>query len=167
MSGNGRSTPAPPSFPYTEANSLDEDQLMREAAAGDPEAFGQIVRAHQRRVVRVAARLLGDPEAAEDAAQETFLRVWRARHRSRAEGSFGRFLLRILRNVCVDQARAARARLDRCFPLDASVESSLPGADAPERQVEGRALEAAVREAVLSLPEGQRDVFILSHYEGL
>src|SRR5438105_14839854 len=121
---------------------------MQETAAGNPEAFGQLVRAHQRRVVRVAARLLGNSEAAEDAAQETFLRVWRARHRYRAEGAFGSFLLRVLRNVCLDQVRAARRGLSGCLPLEDCPEGAAPCAELPDRQLEARALEAAVRAAV-------------------
>lgn len=58
---------------------MDDDSLMRLAADGDAAAFGIIVRAHQVRLVRFAMRLTGDSDLAQDAVQETFLRLWRVR----------------------------------------------------------------------------------------
>ena len=84
---------------------MDDDALMRYAADGDREAFAQIIRAYQGRLVRFAARFLGDSDAAQDAAQETFLRLWRLRHRYQPRGCLLPYLLRTIRNVCVDYTR--------------------------------------------------------------
>lgn len=139
---------------------MDDDALMRRAASGDASAFGEIVRTYQGRLVRFAARLLGDPDAAQDAAQEAFLRLWRLRERYQPRGCLQAYLLRAVRSVCLDHLRAAR-------PWESLEEDIGDGTSGPASLAEGRGLADAVRRAVLSLPEPQRAVFLLSHYEGL
>ncbi|HZT42630.1 MAG TPA: sigma-70 family RNA polymerase sigma factor [Chthonomonadaceae bacterium] len=97
---------------------MEDDLLMQKAAAGDVEAFGQLVQAYQRRLVRFAERMTGDAEAAEDAAQEAFLRLWRTRATYRPQGSLSSYLLRIVRNLCLDHARKdfAATRRERIVP---------------------------------------------------
>lgn len=138
---------------------MDEDALMRQAAKGDTEAFGRLVRMHQQCLVRFAHRMLGDRESAEDAAQEAFLRVWRTRASYQPQGCFRAFLLRITRNVCLDRLRSAYPSepLDR---VEADDRQDVAG------QCEARTLADAVRRAVTTLPEPQRAVFVLSHFEG-
>ncbi len=87
----------------------DDDALMRRAAGGDAQAFGLVVESYQGRLVRFAARLLGDSDAAQDAAQEAFLRLWRLRTRYQPRGCLQAYLLRTVRSVCLDHARAARS----------------------------------------------------------
>ncbi|HLV81216.1 MAG TPA: RNA polymerase sigma factor [Chthonomonadaceae bacterium] len=142
---------------------MEEDTLMQRAAEGDVQASGQLVKAHQPRLIRFATRMLGDAERAEDAVQEAFLRLWRARARYQAQGSFACFLLRIVRNACLDQARNALPTA--C--LEEVADSPLPAAEEPAARLQAEALAEAVRRAVQSLPEAQRAVFVLSQYEGL
>jgi RNA polymerase sigma-70 factor (ECF subfamily) len=140
---------------------VDEDTLMRRAAGGDAQAFGAIVQAYQSRLVRFAMRLLGDSEAAQDAAQEAFLRLWRLRASYQPCGCLQAYLFRTIRSVCVDYARAAR-------PWDAPAEGRAGGtAPDPAVLIQAQSLADAVRQAVQSLPETQRVVFVLSQYEGL
>src|SRR5687768_9410145 len=56
----------------------DEADLLRRAQGGDRQAYGRLVRAHQRRVYACAVQMLAEAGEAEDAVQETFLRAWRA-----------------------------------------------------------------------------------------
>ena len=139
---------------------MDDDALMRRAAGGDAQAFDVIVQAYQRRLVRFAARLLGDSDAAQDAAQEAFLRLWRLRSHYQPRGCLQAYLLRTVRSICLDHTRAARP----WEPLEEGV-----GGDAPDPATlaQGYGLADAVRQAVLSLPEPQRAVFLLSQYEEL
>lgn len=138
---------------------MDDDRLMQRASQDDTRAFGQLVRTHQQKALRFATRMLGDSDAAQDAVQEAFLRVWRGRERYRPQGHFGCFLLRIVRNVCLDTVRAPRRTEELCVePV---------GAQGVAAHVEATAFSEAVRAAVLNLPEPQRVVFVLSHYEGL
>jgi len=139
---------------------VDEDALMRRAASGDAQAFGVIVQAHQSRLVRFATRLLGDPDAAQDAAQESFLRLWRLRASYQPRGCLQAYLFRAVRSVCLDYARASRS----WEPLEEGVGGK---ASDPADLAQSRSLNDAVRLAVQSLPEPQRVVFVLSQYEGL
>ena len=142
----------------------EDDARMRRVASGDTHAFGEIVRAHQPRVGGFAARMLGDNHAAaEDVTQETFLRLWRSRCAYRAEGNLVGLLLTIAANVCRDRLRAEGGRAaDRLDDLPEQISAYL----SPEEAVQVASLAEAVREAVHNLPEGQRAVFVLSHYEG-
>ena len=133
---------------------------MRRVADGDTQAFGQIVRAHQARLTRFATRLLADPDAAQDAAQEAFLRLWRLRQRYQPRGCLQAYLLRAVRTICLDYSRAAR-------PWEALSEAQDDDQPTPSAQAEAASLADAVALAVASLPEAQRAVFVLSHYEGL
>lgn len=145
-----------------------DDFLMGRAAAGDTEAFGRIVTAYQPRLTRFAERMLGgDAEAARDIAQEAFLRLWRNRERYEPQGELERYLLRTVHNLCRDdRRRRARFRgptiaLEDCGTLGDT--RSLP----PHEAMQAHSLSEAVRVAVGCLPEPQRAVFVLSHYEGL
>ena len=137
-----------------------DDDLMRRTADGDTQAFAQIIRNHQGRLVRFAARFLGDPDAAEDAAQEVFLRLWRLRHRYQPHGCLQAYLLRMIRSICIDYTRAAK-------PWDLLNSDCTNAAHGPETLAQQTGLAEAVAHAVQRLPAGQRAVFILSHYEGL
>ncbi len=139
---------------------MDEDALMRRAAGGDTAAFGVIVQAYQSQLVRFAARILGDTDAAQDAAQEAFLRLWRGRASYHPRGCLQAYLFRIVRRVCLDHARVQRP----WEPLEDG--ASTPASD-PANLAQSRSLAQAVRDAVQSLPEPQRAVFVLSQYEGL
>ena len=136
---------------------------------GDPEReFRGIVVQHQRRITVFATRMLGgDEAAAQDVAQETFLALWRQRQRD--DGNYSsmpdhldRYLLRIAHNRCIDLLRVRRETIALDAERDAA--SSRTG---PENVTEARSLSEAVRNAVSLLPDSQRSVFILSHYDGL
>lgn len=142
---------------------MDDDILMQRVAEGDMQAFRRLVTAHQPRLLRFARRMLPtDRTLAEDVVQETFVRLWRARSHYRPTGQLGCFLLKIVRNLCLDAVR----ELSPTLSLETA--ENLPAAGGSlHEQAEARALANAVRRAVLELPELQRSVFVLSHYEGL
>jgi RNA polymerase sigma-70 factor (ECF subfamily) len=134
---------------------------MQQIAEGDAQAFGKLVARYQRRLIRFAERMLGESDAAQDIAQETFLRLWRARSRCPVSGDLDVYLLRIARNLCLDYLRAHHPTesLDEKAPALPAAEDGLAAS------VQSRVLAEAVRQVVLALPEPQRVVFILSHYE--
>ena len=107
-----------------------------------------------QRLARVARALLGDPERAHDAVQESFARAIRGRSSFRREGSLEGWLWRTLVNVCADERR----RSARVAPLDAAPAS--PGSGHAEEWPE-------LRTAVCSLPERQRLMLFLRHYADL
>ena len=141
-----------------------DDALMQQAATGDTAAFAQLIRTHQRRVVGYASRLLGgDTDAAHDIAQEVFLSVWRGRGQYSAQGRFAVYLLQITRRAALDRLRRRPLATDT---WDAWADAPAP-TPTPEAAVAAATFDAAVQEALARLPAGQRDVFVLSHYEQL
>lgn len=102
-------------------------RLIRAAAGGDHDAFSAIVRAWQPAVLRYLRRLLGDPAAAEDVAQEAFLRCYVHLHRYTFQGKFSTWLISIAHNSAIDSVRKqsrhdrATARLSRPAPVSDAV----------------------------------------------
>jgi len=93
---------------------MDEAAWIQQAREGDVGAFGRLVRIYQTPVYNLAYRMLGDRMEAEDAAQETFLRVFQNLARYDPERSFRTWLLSIAAHHCVDLLRRRRPML----PLD-------------------------------------------------
>lgn len=85
-----------------------EPEIITKAQKGDQIAFTQMVEAYQRPVFNLCYRMLGDPEDAEDAAQETFLRAYDHLRRYDQQRSFSTWLLSIAAHHCIDQLRKRR-----------------------------------------------------------
>src|SRR5260370_37259364 len=103
---------------------LDERALVAEAQAGSRAAFEELVRRHDRDVLRLALNLMKRPEDARDVYQEAFLKVYRNLHRFRFECSFYTWLHRIVTNVCLDHLRRRHSR-----PEDQAPESKAGAAE--------------------------------------
>ena len=86
---------------------MEEATLIRHAVAGDAEAWDQLMRAHQEAVFRLAYLLLGDPDDADDVAQETFLRAWKYLTRFDSTRAFRPWLLSIAANLASNRRRSA------------------------------------------------------------
>jgi RNA polymerase sigma-70 factor (ECF subfamily) len=89
----------------------DEARWLAKAQKGDPQAFLLIVEQYQRPVYNLCYRMLGNAQDAEDAAQETFLRVYKAMHRYDTKRSFSSWLLSIAAHYCIDQIRKRRFKI--------------------------------------------------------
>lgn len=142
----------------------DEATLIREAHAGDQEAFRHIVERYQGAVYNLAYRMLGDAEEAEDAAQEIFVRIYRQLGRYDPARKFSTWTLAIATNYCIDQLRRRRMQL---VPL----ENIIPWARAREAGPEGEALSRESRDEVQrllkELPEKYRAPLVLRYWEDL
>jgi RNA polymerase sigma-70 factor (ECF subfamily) len=150
----------------------DPDLLaLRQVARGDGEAFSGLVERHQERLLRLAERLLADPEEARDAVQEVFLRVWRKAASFKPRGQVYTWLYRITVNHCLNRLR--RRRLVRFLRFDAGPETGEPAFDPPdstpgaEAALEARRRWRATRRALAGLPASQRAVVVLARFEGL
>lgn len=112
---------------------IDDKAWVSQAQAGDQEAFTQLVEHYQKPVYNLCYRMLGEPEAAEDAAQEVFLRVFRNIWRYNAERPFGTWLMSIAAHYCIDRLRRRKLAF---FSMDEEPEMELPDRNAPDPEKE-------------------------------
>jgi RNA polymerase sigma-70 factor, ECF subfamily len=156
---------APPATP-----SDDPDvQLMLRLQRGDGAALGELLRRNAGRVLDLAHRYFADRALAEDAVQETFLKVYQARDRYRPDAPFGSYLLRIATNVCLSQLRRKRARSleGGDDDDDRTREPADPGVAPAGQALLDEELAGRVRDAVQQLPDRQRMAILLNKFEGL
>src|SRR5882672_10638645 len=106
---------------------MDENDLIRRAAAGDLGAFEALVERKRERVFWIAYHVVGDHELARDVAQEVFLRLFRVMRRFRSGGRFDAWLYRITLHLAIDAARRERPHRG-ARPLDEVAEGTLPDA---------------------------------------
>jgi RNA polymerase sigma factor (sigma-70 family) len=165
--------PAPPAVAVEKLAPRTDDELMLLARGGIMEAFDQLVRRHQTRVLRVAARRLADREMAPDVAQCAFLDLYRALPRYQARGRFQAYLFRAVLNQCRMAERAARTeRRHRPRPVGA-VDPDLAAQQvaALDSSAETRVLERErdrdLERAVARLSERLRDVISLRYAAAL
>jgi RNA polymerase sigma-70 factor (ECF subfamily) len=139
-----------------------EDRLMARIGAGDRDAARELMAANMSRIIGLARRTLGDPMEAEDIAQETFLRVWKAAGRWQSgQARVSSWVCRIALNLCYDRLRKRREVLTDTLPERAD---DTPGQDAQMEQAEsGNRIAAAVRQ----LPDRQRQALELVHFQEL
>jgi RNA polymerase sigma-70 factor (ECF subfamily) len=88
-----------------------EAEALRGARNGDASAFGLLVQSHQEAAFRAAYLILHDAQAAEDVAQEGFVRAYRQLHRFREEDPFRPWLLRIVTNLALNETRRRKRGL--------------------------------------------------------
>jgi RNA polymerase sigma-70 factor (ECF subfamily) len=146
----------------------EETALIERSQRGDLDAFNSLVLAYQGQVYNLCLRMLGSPQAAEDATQEAFIAAYRAVSRFR-RGNFRAWLLRIAANACYDELRRRRSRPQ--VPLEAPAGDDRPAAElpAPDEPMEQRAERLArhLQEGLASLPPDQRLAVILRDVRGL
>jgi RNA polymerase sigma-70 factor (ECF subfamily) len=129
----------------------DDAGLLAAAREGDLDAFEALVREHTRTVYAHALRFFGDPAAAEDTAQEVWIKVYRSLGTFDGRARFSTWLYRVTRNTCLDQVRAGARRPIPVDPIDAI---AVPGDLADEV-----ALTASVEQAMRALAPEDRDAF--------
>jgi len=131
--------------------------LIRAAAAGDVEAFAQLVRAHQQQVWRFLRRLLGDDALAEDVTQETFVRVFTRLSTFTFEARFTTWVFQIAHNAGIDELRKRQrqSRLPEMLSRRTTTVTS-----GPDVGVE-------LQLALDTLPEDQRAALLLVEVFGL
>ena len=138
----------------------DLTQIVSEAQSGDPAAFAELVRRFQDMAVGYAARILDDLHLAEDAAQEAFLEVYRVLPQLRDPAAFPAWFRRVVYKQC---DRHRRRRL--ADPAAANGSEGLPsGRPSPEQVVESKEIRLAIRNAIGSLPELEREAIMLYYF---
>jgi RNA polymerase sigma-70 factor (ECF subfamily) len=140
-------------------------ELVRQTAAGDERAFEELVGKHQRLVLNIIYRYVGDRSAADDIVQEVFCILWRKAGSFKGGSKFTTWLYRVVANECLQFRRKKKPDL-------VSLDEIAAGGRLPEAlQVSDDHARAArialVKGAVAELPERQRLALILSHIEDM
>lgn len=137
-----------------------ETELIEHARRGDRPAFGELARRYYPGVIRVIYRLSGDPDLAQDIAQETFLRSWLRLASFRPGSSLRSWLYRIAVNAALDQLRRKPDE-----PLDPERWTKPdPAFPDPQAALESGELSRTLARAVESLPRACRVVLVLREY---
>ena len=142
-----------------------DERLMQRFQGGDERAFEVLVHRHRTPVFSFLVRLTGDRARAEDLCQEAFLRVVRAADDWKPKAPFRTWLYSIARNQAVDEAR--RQTFRRAEPLDGAASSAASDDPAPDRSADAALVRPKLEAALTSLPDEQREVFLLREHAGL
>lgn len=149
--------------------------LMLRIKAGDEDAFRELIERHQRAVISVIYRALGDAWESEDLAQRVFIQVFRSARRYQPTAKFTTWLYTITHNAIRNEyRRRARHAAESFDALTQPGETGEPGAQLADPQaidpgqlVIERELQEQIQAAVQLLPETQRTAVILCRFEGL
>ena len=150
-------------MPQTDASAV---ALARD---GDSDAFRALVDRHSRAVYRLAHRMTGNPQDAEDVVQETFLKAYRQLGRFESRANFGTWLHRIAVNCSID---LIRGRKHQEMGQDANDLELLDSGDdqrvdpSPERLMLSTEVQEKVGRAMEGLTHMERAAFVLRHFEG-
>jgi RNA polymerase sigma factor (sigma-70 family) len=145
---------------------LDESDLIGRAQRGDTHAYEELVYAHQGIAFRTAYVIAGNAADAEDAAQDAFVKAWRALGRFREGAPFRPWLLQIVANEARNRRRSAGRRAHLALRA-ATEETSGDAAPSPEASLLSAEARETLLAAVNELPEDQRNVIALRFFVGL
>lgn len=145
--------------------SADENELIAKIAQGDERAFLELYDRYASRVHGLTLRILGDPMLAEEATQDTFLKLWsRARQYLAERGAFLPWLLTIARRVALDRLRLESRRPTLSDSTDPDETwQNLPDMDSHTDEARWRTLYFSVQ----NLHPDQRNVIELAYYQGM
>jgi RNA polymerase sigma-70 factor (ECF subfamily) len=145
-----------------------DEELVEACQAGESSAFDLLVTRWEDKIRGASYRLLGSEEEARDAAQEAFLKAYRALPGFKREARFSSWLYQIAVNLCRDRLRRRKGQtlvsLEALEEVGPVIAARGPGAQDLVEQLD---LRRSVRRAIAALPEVQREVVILKEYQGL
>ena len=162
----------PPSAAFSVAGAESDAEIMLRAKVGDSSAFDYLVQKYRRPMISFMYRMVRNAAAAEDLAQEVFLRVYRSRTSYEASAKFTTWLYRIATNLAVNHARDTRhERPEVQVSLDEPDEESGTTLELPdgnltaEQAIVRRERMLAIRSKVEALPEQQRLAVVMHKYQ--
>lgn len=156
-----------------------DDELMERYRAGDEDAFTLLVRRHQQPLINFIARYINDRDGAEDLAQETFVRIFKASPRYKpGQAHFKTWMYHIAANLCKNElrnrGRRNRYRVDNVVEgngeserIDLIESAPADAAFQPEVALERKELHDAIQKAIAELPEQYRAPLVLRDLQGL
>lgn len=145
--------------------------VVARVLAGDRDAFRVIVERHSRSVFRLAFRMSGNEQDAEEIVQETFLRAFRRLKGFESRSSFGTWIYRIAVNCSLDLVRGRQRREEQHVAADSETtpEAELPPSrDAgPDRLMFSEEIQRKVTATLKNLTPKERAAFVLRHFDGM
>jgi len=138
--------------------------LVKSFKDGDQKAFNQLVCKYKKEVFRLTLKMIRNSEDAKDLSQEVFVKAYHNLKDFREESSFKTWLLRIAINLCINYNRKKRLRT---FVSFFEIAKPLVSNDSPSNEMEKAELQKDIDQAILWLPEKQKQVFVLRHYQNL
>lgn len=143
-----------------------QEQVVERAQAGDRVAFGALVERHSRDVFRLAFRITGNEQDAEDAVQETFLKAYQRLASFEARANFSTWLYRVTSNTAIDVLRRRKRLAERSSPEhEPELESAASVAPRQEGHIFGGELRDRIDGVLTGLSELERSAFVLRHYQ--
>jgi RNA polymerase sigma-70 factor (ECF subfamily) len=158
---------------------LTDRAFVARARSGDADAFRVLVERHGRSLFRLAFRMTGNEQDAEDVVQESFLRAYRQLAKFDERASFGTWLYRIAANCSLDLVRSRKRRGVGAAPaaaagaegepseLDLAIMNLASNEPTPERAALSTEVRDRVAEAMNDLSATERTAFVLRHFEGM
>jgi RNA polymerase sigma-70 factor, ECF subfamily len=144
--------------------------LIEAAKAGDSAAFNELLATQRPRAMAAALRVLHNPDDAEDAVQDAFMKIWRCLSSFEGRSSFSTWVHRIVVNASLDVMRRSAARAEFVERTDQKEDVATTAIEAtneqtPESDLADREIEKLVRLAVTALPASHRQVVVLREFE--
>lgn len=150
-----------------------DSAAVARAQEGDGEAYRVLVERHSRSLFRLAYRMTGNEQDAEDVVQETFLRAYKQLNRYESRASFSTWIYRIAANASLDLLRSRRRRQEMVVQDREEGETAMDVIDhvaapdpQPDRLVFSGQVQERVAEAMNELSQQERTAFVLRHFEG-
>jgi RNA polymerase sigma-70 factor, ECF subfamily len=143
-----------------------DEALVRRFQAGSADAFEALVARHGSRVFNICLRILGDPDEAADASQDTLVTALRKLHTFRGDAAFTTWLHRVTVNACYDALRRKRRRPMLQVVTDEEDERREPAVPAPDHS-DDVALSVDVERALQAVPEEFRIALVMADVRDL
>lgn len=152
--------------------SENERVLLEKARNGDVEAFERLIEGYQKRVYNIALRMIGNPEDANDLAQEVFIRIFKSIGSFKEQSAFSTWIYRITTNVCLDELRRRKNR--NVISLDEEVQVDDGGMQRqiasdkpqPDQLLEQAEMKRMVLAAINTLKDEHKTAIILRDIQG-
>jgi len=150
---------------------IDQELVLR-VQQGDKSAYDHLVRKYQHKIIQIVNRYVKDPSEAQDVAQESFIKAYRALNNFRGDSAFYTWLYRIAINTAKNFL-VSRARRYSQYEVDvqeAEQVGNIPqlrSMETPEQQLFNEEIVAAIKAAIDKLPEEMRMAIMLREFEGL
>jgi RNA polymerase sigma-70 factor (ECF subfamily) len=149
-----------------------DEEAVTQVRAGNPDAFRVLVERHSRAIFRLAYRMTGNQQDAEDAVQETFLRAFKQLRHFDSRSSFGTWIYRVCTNCTIDSLRLRKKheqkRVTEIEGDEPAILDRQPApAPSPEQLTQSSEIAAFLEPALAQLSIMERTAFVMRHYEGL